>query len=1211
MATDNRFIQGEGTQVYTGAELVIKGALEAGVSLLTGYPGSPIADLFTTAHSLKDLLKEHGILVQVANNEALGAARLNGSQMEDIRAIVAMKSVGAHVASDALALGNLSKTGSKGGALVLIGDDPWSDSTQVPSDSRFLAKHLHMPILEPSNFQELKDWVRLGLDLSKESNLYITYLVTTNIADGGGSVEVRPNRYPSINTKMKTEVVTRSIPVEETVILSPRTAVREETLASRYEILLQRTRGLGLNTILRGGNKKKPFGFISSGLAFNYLEHALEILGVREQIPVLKLGITFPLDAELVVEFSKQIHELFVIEEKRDFIESQVATILTEAFQKQLIPTPPPLWGKAFPSTLLGIPDTRGLNPSILVERIGNLLLEKYSDQIYFESSHIKTELEFIRQTSVNELTIPTRTPTFCPGCPHRDSSSVLIEIKKKFRDPEYMKSRFNRKPLDLLFHGDTGCYTMLMFEPNQELMHNYSGMGLGGGTGAGIDPFITNKQIVFMGDSTFFHSGMIAISDAIKHGQDITFIILDNGTIAMTGHQPTPGTESDLMGNPTVAQSIDQILRGMSIGTKIPIHRINPGYRESYFNLLEDTILKDGVKVIVADKECRITYDRKVVRDEKQTIKVLGYLPQKTFMHLSTDVCENCLECTIATGCPGLTQIDSSYGTKIGIDLSWCRSDGACAKIQACPSFSEVTVTRTKAPESGLDRLPPIEIPEVTPLSFDKTWSAYLAGIGGMGIGVTTAILVRAGFNEGYTIRFLDKKGLAIRNGGVYSHIHFAKNESFISPVTPYGKADLLLGLDILEATRSIDPKQNIRIGNPEKTSALINTHKNPTIATLTGKENFEPAELERMIKKQTRSNQYLGLDLSALSEEFLGNKLFLNLIILGIAYQKKLLPIRLANLKLAVEATVPSDALEPNWQAFNLGRRLVYRPNQIGKPKDDNDTSLLHEKMKFLKKSSWLGHKKAFDYHELVQKTLDRLTLSNESKKELIMRIYDLIQYENIDFAKSYVALITQLNDKDSGEFDRMATKLAIRYLYKVMAIKDEVYVAYLLTRDEERLELKNLYQIDPKRGDRVQVRYKNKPEFILFGQRIRFRIDTQPWQLHLMRRMKWLRQLMPYWHLQEKQFRDWYIELVRDFKYNNKMEYDRYVSALSTPEIVKGYREIRYPKLEQAIRLAKDYWSGAIPPKNLADENIRFSFFTSDQTEIAKDTPHNLPS
>ena len=152
-----------------------------------------------------------------------------------------------------------------------------------------------------------------------------------------------------------------------------------------------------------------------------------------------------------------------------------------------------------------------------------------------------------------NEQVVP-RTPTFCPGCPHRDSSATLLEIRKNLADPKYMLQHHAMGPVDLVAHGDTGCYTMLMFAPTEQLMHNYSGMGLGAGTGSGIDPFITNKQLVFMGDGTFFHSGQIAISNSIKAGQDLTYIILENGTTAMTGHQEhAPHAMSGRIGQPVV----------------------------------------------------------------------------------------------------------------------------------------------------------------------------------------------------------------------------------------------------------------------------------------------------------------------------------------------------------------------------------------------------------------------------------------------------------------------------------------------------------------------------------------------------------------------------------------------------------------------------------------------------------------------------------
>ena len=185
----------------------------------------------------------------------------------------------------------------------------------------------------------------------------------------------------------------------------------------------------------------------------------------------------------------------------------------------------------------------------------------------------------------------------------------------------------------------------MLMFEPTKDLMHNYSGMGLGGGTGAGIDPFITNKQVVFLGDSTFFHSGMLGISNALKQGQDITYVILDNSTTAMTGHQPTPSMDVDIVGEHTYKQNIDRIVEAMlgsprsERGEGVHVVRANPAYRETWKKMLEETILRDGVKVIVADKECGITYHRRESREEREEISERGFLREKRHVNVNPDV--------------------------------------------------------------------------------------------------------------------------------------------------------------------------------------------------------------------------------------------------------------------------------------------------------------------------------------------------------------------------------------------------------------------------------------------------------------------------------------------------------------------------------------------------------------------------------------------
>src|SRR5258708_2918961 len=203
MAIDSRFLAESGREVFTGNELLVKGALETegGVHLMTGYPGSPVSGFFDILGDIKDLLQSHGVRAFQANNEALGAAAVNGSQMAPCRAIATMKSVGVHVASDALALGTLAGAHPDGGAVIIMGDDPWCDSTQVPADSRFLCEHLRMLVVEPGTLQELKDWIDLSFKLSQAAGLFIGFIVTTIQADGGGTVVYRKKQFPSLNMK--------------------------------------------------------------------------------------------------------------------------------------------------------------------------------------------------------------------------------------------------------------------------------------------------------------------------------------------------------------------------------------------------------------------------------------------------------------------------------------------------------------------------------------------------------------------------------------------------------------------------------------------------------------------------------------------------------------------------------------------------------------------------------------------------------------------------------------------------------------------------------------------------------------------------------------------------------------------------------------------------------------------------------------------------
>lgn len=1220
MAIDPRFLADSGCEVFTGNELLIKGALETdgGVHLLTGYPGSPVAGFFDILGDLKELLRAKGVRAYQANNEALAAAALNGSQMAPCRGIIAFKSVGTHVASDALALGNMAGAHPEGGAVVISGEDPWCDSTQVPADSRFLFEHLRMPVVEPGTPQEVKDWINLSFKLSQAAGLFIGYIVTVAHADGGGTVECRPNQFPEISTQQKIALDTTRIDLDK-VLLPPRTWQHELKIPERFAATIARARELGLNRIIPATNNQQPFGsdsrpplgFIVTGMGGPYLEHALADLGLTGVFPILKMGMSYPVDTQLVAEFSRHCKQMVVVEERRSFLEKGIRDAIFHDLPHEVAADiASRLFGKRFPRsatvqplaqgqnapaeemTVDGIPEARGLNVSVLQQKLIPLIKACQELPEHLRNGRLTSEWERIRKASKPKLAVVSeivpRTPTFCPGCPHRDSSAALLELRQNLADPRYMRKHHRRGPVDLVAHGDTGCYTMLMFAPTEQLMHNYSGMGLGAGTGSGIDPFITNKQIVFMGDGTFFHSGQIAISNAIKASQDICFIILENKTTAMTGHQEHAGTEEDLLGNRHYIQDIESIVRGMAGKAPIKIARLRPDKREKYKKTLEKMILADGVKVVIADKECGITHHRTVLKEERKIIKKHGYLPRKTHMNVTPEVCENCLECTKQTACPGLVKIDTDYGSKVDTDLTWCVNDGACERVRVsndygesvkpCPSFEQVTIIRQKRrryllPHMALDKLPePTRVHDMNQPG--KAWRVHMAGVGGMGIGVVGAILVRAGHKEGYKVLFQDKKGLAIRNGGVYSQITFVKeasepDASVTYPTTgniPYGMADLLLGIDILEGARAVDPREPFRVGSKERTAAVLNLHKQATVYHLLGRQDFDPEQLKQEVLAHCNESLSYSKNLSELCEQRLGSKQFANIMMLGVAYQLGLIPVSAHAIAWAIKDTIRRDQRK-NIKAFNIGRKLALEPRALpNKPHAETWEQLVTSKGRILRKTRLRGRTWAMRYEQLVHWAMKQMReLPEDAKYDLALRIYDCLQYEDHRFARRYIERVRDIYRADTPAHGYKATVAVIWNLAKVMLIKDEPYVSYLLTRYEKKQRDIAKYGVDVANGDRLVYKHHTNPEFVIAGRRIRFKITTRDWQLKLVSRMKWWRHL-PGWHQREAAFRDWYIGLLD--RINLMDDYGLALRVLSCPERVSGYREVRYPKME-AVR------------------------------------------
>ena len=1183
-----KFLRDSGTDLFNGNELLFKGALEAegGVHLITGYPGSPIATFFDAVADAASLLKERGIEARLANNEALAVAAVNGSQMGPLQAMVVFKSVGLHVASDALALGNLAGPHPEGGAVIVVGDDPWSESTQVPADSRFLCRHLFVPTLEPSTPQEVKDFIDVGFKLSRASNLYIGYIITTTLADGGGAVECRPNHYPLTNTLHPFDLDTWALDLENKVLLPPRTGRREVEMPDRYDRLARKVAALNLNPLADVPGNDEVL-IVTSGLAYQYVRQALEDIGLAGQVPVLKLAVTYPLDARQVEPLLSRFEHVVVVEERRSFIEEQIAQMALRLGQNGT-PRVAKLWGKQFPGGASGFPSALGLNGSIVTERLGRFLRAIDSPAAKRAAAGIETELRILNQAAAVETSVPPRTPTFCPGCPHRDSSNVLLQIKEQFADETYMRRRYGCGPVDLVSHGDTGCYTMLLFEPNAPLMHNYSGMGLGGGTGSGIDPFIRNKQIVFMGDSTFFHSGSTAISNSVATRQDITYIILDNGTTAMTGHQPLPTLDRDLLDRPIAAQNIEAVVRSIT-GGHAQVVRTDPGERDNYKRILEETILADGVKVVIAEKECGITHTRQEMKKERAEQAHRGFLRKKVFMNVTPEVCEFCLECTTKTGCPGLTVESTPYGPKIGTDLSWCVNDGACAKIGACPSFEEVIVKRRRPPTPRGHKIALQDIPEPTVQFEGDVWRAWLAGVGGMGIGTAAAILVYAAQHSGYHVQFSDKKGLAIRNGGVYSQIIFSKNGVRPGMTVGYGKADLLLGMDLLEAVRAADAKMPFRVVSPERTAVVVNIDSAPTIRMLMAQDKLDPDAMQQALRRASHPDRYFSARIARLCERIFGTKLYANITMLGIAYQRGLIPVSLEALKDGIRKTIRVD-FRKNLRAFDVGRKLVSNPELFGEifgeqPDSRSLARTVREKGAYLN-MRLLGSRKALrsdpstrasrkhrlpdtklarTYKHLVYTTLRACReLDRETMNDIAVRIYDLIHWGGVRYARRYVQRIRRVFLADRERHDFRVTRAVVWNLAKLMLVKDEFYVSHLLTSYEKLRRDRQRYNVNSAIGDSLRYRRTFHPRIL--GRQVDVRLPH--WTLYVIRNLRFLRHVMPWYHATDRRFLRWYEQIVDSFTTADEAHYERYAEVLESVESITGYAEIRWPKM-QAVR------------------------------------------
>lgn len=1112
-------------KILNGNELLIQGALEAGFNLYTGYPGSPLADFFNILYEEKDELQKKGIRIVIANSEANAAAMASGAKMAGQNVLVAMKSMGLHVASDALSVGNFANPGGeiKSGVVVAVGDDPWSMSTSTPADSRYLFKHLHMPFLEPSSPQELKDWMVRALELSQDSSVYVGILLTTFMAEGGGRVELGEEK---VLSKDLVTLDPSTFNLSSNVMVPPNSLIADKEMTlNRFPKVLDVLAKMNMDII--SGNINSKVALISSGGVFETLKQVLEESGLIEKFALYKAATCYPFNESQLLPFLKNKESLVVVEEKRGFLEGEIRTLVTK--HKLSIN----IHGKEFNSAtgvVEGFQAFGGLSYELIYQKL-NLL----QDILEFNGKEVDCALPVKL-----DINVPRRLPTFCPGCPHRETLSIMKDVRASLAN----------KNINLISHGDVGCYSLSFLEPFKE-MHDLSAMGQGGSLGAGADLFTTNPSVVLMGDSTFFHSGMTSISNSVQMDHNITYILLDNDNTAMTGHQVTPRTGVSVEGEARPRQNMLDVARSLRVSEAI---EVNPSDRYFYKNLLLEMVQRPGVKVIVSNKECGLTFHGRKKREERKLFGQGGTEAVRDFYQINTLACEDCRACVEMTGCPGLSQTSDAYGTKVMIDPQICVSDSYCTKIKVCPSFELVKVhdyhpTKYKSQEKATLTWDHLELPtpmkSLEAIASGSDFRTIVIGVGGSGVTTISRIMAEAattmGGRDDLEFKFMDQKGLAQRNGSVISHLSIYSNKKVHGPVIPIASADLVVSPDLLEGARAIEylGPQGVLIIDEEfqvPLSILLDRGIDADVTT--------PEALQQELKNKL-GERVIMAPLKQMSFERFGRPVYASAMILGIAYQSGRLPFNETDIKNAFLAAVPKAEMNSNWEAFQMGRHWYEERNKTAVEHKVSDNIEVWKESVRMAAYPWQSQEKFENlwsgYMQVLAEQLPMIPVSH-----LRQYIHDLIVFDQGKNLGKYHENLLALKDLYQGE----ELAIAIRALTKTYWIKDEVFVSHLMISPLKKM-------IDQERykdlGTSFEVIHINRPAFVVMGRKIEFDFSPKLWMLKLMKNLRILRLLMPEWHKTEKEIASKIRQEILSTSLSKK--------RLMELDTIKGYREVRY--------------------------------------------------
>ncbi|WP_410640968.1 indolepyruvate ferredoxin oxidoreductase family protein [Amycolatopsis sp. lyj-346] len=1101
---EDRYLREAGTVHLTGVQALVRLLFDRvrhdrarggdPAVFVSGYEGSPLAGYDLELGRRATLLEKHDVVHRPGLNEELAATSVMGSQLvagaggrRGVTGFWYGKAPGLDRATDALRHANLAGTDPRGGAVALVGDDPNAKSSTVPCASELALADLAIPVLFPTDAQDVLDLGMHAVELSRASGLWTSLKVVANVADASGTATVSPQwTAPEVDRAYRHQPTSR--------LLGTSLAELERSLFTvRLPLALAYLRASGVNRITVRGPADR-IGIVSAGKSYLDLQQALRALGLdteaqrRHGIRVLKLGAIHPLEPAIVREFADGLDEIVVVEEKRAFIETALKEILYGAPGAPRITGKKDLDGRPL-FTELGELDPDGIATGLARRLPGD----------------IPPVAAYRGRRRRERIAVPllARTPYFCSGCPHNSSTKV---------------------PEGTLVGGGIGCHTMALFmEPDQ--VGTVLGVTQMGGEGTqwiGMAPFVEAGHFVQnIGDGTFTHSGSLAVRAAVAAGVNITYKLLYNSAVAMTGGQDAVGgLPVEKVAALLLVEGAKRVVITTDAPAKLRRRKLPAGVevrdRTELLRTQEELAAVKGVTVLIHEQECAAEKRRKRRRGKQAA--------PATRVVVNERVCEGCGDCGTKSNCLSVQPVDTEFGRKTAIHQSSCNVDYSCLAGD-CPSFVTVVPSgrtqRRKAAELPADAVaaPPVST---------KDFTVRITGIGGTGVVTVTQILATAAVLDGRHVRTLDQTGLAQKGGAVVSDLKVTVEPVEQAPKLAGGECDLYLACDALVGADAA----NLGVADPARTTAVVSTTEVPTGRMVVDTTVSFPDRGSVLAPIEAAASRTVSLDARGLAEEFFDDDQFANVLQLGAAYQTGAIPLPAPVIERAIELN--GTQVAANLQAFRRGRLLVAEPaapSPAPKPAAAKPTAA---------------------------RALVHAAPGSELARLLDIRVPDLAAYQDEAYARAYAEFVERVRVLEDGPTE--ITEAVAKHLYKLMAYKDEYEVARL--------------SLDPAFTDGLEDRFGAGTRYahrlhppVLRALGMRRKISLGPWfrpafrLLHALRRLRGTR-FDPFGRAEVRRVERALIEDYRTVVLRALRSGDagRARVLAELPDVIRGYEDVK---------------------------------------------------